>query len=145
MPSPTNDKLLEEKRQHYSSLLEENDETLFGHGACHIFALELNRRYGYPLRICQRDNGRVPHAFCLRHGKPFDVRAGKKPRYFFEDYGGTPRDTTAVELEAMFSGENWNGLKFGLGGEESFLKEAMRRARNLARRRQYTPGTSPNQ
>ena len=131
---------ISEKIAHFTYLLTEDDHALFGHGGCHVFALELNRRYGYPLMLMEKSDGRISHVYCLRHDTPFDIRAGQEPiRYFFECFEGTSRATTASEIESMFSGEYWDGVKYGLWGEPGFLEVARARAASCAQKQCYAP------
>jgi len=131
---------IENKRSHIEDLWDFDDATFFTAGACHVFALELHRRYGYPLWLVEKGNGRISHVYCLRDGHPFDAKAGKEnPRYFFLNFEGKKRETTAAEVESFFTGENWDGVKYGLWGEPSFVKKASERARRLIEDAQFAP------
>jgi hypothetical protein len=134
---------IQSKRVLQESLLEDpNEECLFGHGACHVFALALHRRYGYPLELRENENGKISHVYCLRNSECLDIRGlGVTKAHFFECYPGTSRSVRRDELESMFLGENWDGRKYGLWGEEPWLTKAMQRAeRCLDRAEKSTEG-----
>jgi len=131
---------VQNKRAQMDDVSKENDITYFGAGACHIFALELHRRYSYPLRLIEQESGRISHVYCVRRGQPFDVRAGKEdPRYFFLNYCGKLRDITENELVLLFTGDNWNGVKYGLWGDPDFVIKATERAKRCAANPEYAP------
>jgi len=123
----------------YAELLAGDDiVALFCAGGCHAFALELNARYGYPLRVFERATGGIAHVFCLRDGVELDVRGRISKKIFFERFFNhapddpTPRDITRDELLAMVPGTNWqlpNRGKFGLWDEPSFFAGARARAK----------------
>jgi hypothetical protein len=46
------------------SLLGEPDAVLFLHGACHVFALELNGKFNYTIEVLLRSDGGADHAYC---------------------------------------------------------------------------------
>jgi len=116
------------KRALQERLLGDSDQNLFGHGGCHVFALALHRRYGYPLEFREDENGKVSHVYCLRNGEGLDIRGTDLAKvYFFECYPGTSESVTAGDLESMFSGENWDGWRNGLWGEPQWLTKAFQR------------------
>jgi hypothetical protein len=59
----------------YKTLLQNGAESLFLNGGCHVFALALHQRFGYPL-VCVRDSSSnsVPHAYCRSAEYAVDVR-----------------------------------------------------------------------
>jgi len=126
------------RRARYADLLAGDDiEALFCGGGCHAFAIELNARYGYPLRVFERETGGIAHVFCLREGVEIDVRGRITKQLFFERFFNgteelTQRNITHDELLAMVPGTNWqlaNRGKHGLWDEPSFLEGARTRAR----------------
>jgi hypothetical protein len=126
-------------RQYFEYLEQQDNGTFFAAGACHIFALELHRRYGYPLYLVEKERGQVTHVYCIRRGRPFDVRTDiVNPRYFFECYPGEPRKVTEDELLSLFTGNNWN-RKYGLWGEPSFVTRAIERAKQMIEIPAYAP------
>ena len=42
---------------HFAQMLTEPDETLFSHGACHVFAQVLQEHFGYQLVVMRRLQG----------------------------------------------------------------------------------------
>jgi hypothetical protein len=135
---------VEEKRKFKELLWKESDEIFFSAGMCHVFAIAMHRRYGYPLKVMQKSDGRISHAYCERNGQPFDVRGDKITlRRFFENFSGRTREITEDELEYLFSGENWNGDVYGLWGEEPFLAQSFDRAETCLDSGKYGPVPQP--
>jgi hypothetical protein len=61
-----------EERAERLLLMEPDD--LFNHGGCHIFAIALNRRFGYPLLLIQSNSGDHRHVCCTpEQGEILDV------------------------------------------------------------------------
>ena len=91
-------------RAHVQALFEEGDfETLFTHGACHIFALELHALYEYPLVACRRNDGGISHCFAMRGDKGIDAKGPiERPRFREEFEFSMRRPIAPVELAQYF-------------------------------------------
>lgn len=69
-----------------ASFLGESDETLFTHGACHIFAAKLHELFGYPLRACRDSSDGIAHCYAVRDGEGIDAIGPIDRAYFREDF-----------------------------------------------------------
>src|SRR5437016_6065552 len=53
---------------HFAKMLDEDDVTLFLHGACHVFVLALHQRFGYPMFLLRDlgtlDQKSAAHVYC---------------------------------------------------------------------------------
>jgi hypothetical protein len=67
-------------------LEEECDETLFTHGACHIFAAKLHELFGYSLKACRDKRNGIAHCYLVRDGKGIDAKESIDRPDFCEDF-----------------------------------------------------------
>jgi len=126
------------KRALLDHLWHEDDLAFFGGGACHIFALELHRKYQYPLWLVENEDGQISHVYCIRKGQPFDVTAGRENlSYPCHRYPGTSRATTEEALLALFTGDNRDGSRYGLWGDPEFITRATERAKRCVESPKY--------
>ena len=131
---------VQNKRGQIGALWHGTDPEFFGGGACHIFALELYRKYRYPLWLVENEHGQISHVYCIRRGQPFDVTAGRENlSYPCHRYPGTPRSTTEEELISLFTGDNLDAWRYGLWGDPDFVAKATERAKRCIENPEYAP------
>jgi hypothetical protein len=67
-------------------LLENPNETLFTHGACHIFAAKLQELFGYSLKACRDKNNEIIHCYAIRDGEGINAKGSIARKYFHEAF-----------------------------------------------------------
>src|SRR6266568_254559 len=75
----------------YQPLLHGDPIDLFAEGGCHVFAIALQERFGYPLRLLRKDeDGSVSHVYCYCGVEPcyaVDVLGHTEERARLWDFG----------------------------------------------------------
>jgi hypothetical protein len=121
---------LEEQIQLHNKLLTLDDVCLFTKGGCHVFALALYERFGYPIRvILGHSNDGIAHIYCQFAGPPnFAVDViGFTPEddRMWKDFGGlSTRLINRTELLDLFKPLS----EHGMCGEDWFVRPARQRA-----------------
>lgn len=84
-------------------LLEEDDEALLTHGACHIFAAKLHELFGYPLQACRNKKNGIAHCYAIRDGEGIDAKGSIDRPDFREEFTFERReDITSSQLLDYF-------------------------------------------
>jgi hypothetical protein len=120
---------------YYESQLKEDDVTLFLRGACHVFALALRSRFGYPLVILlnlstKPPNG-VSHVYCRYDKSEIVDVIGITPESNLSKAEGveSPKyrsvEISGLQLEPYFTVDPGGGLY----ADPEFLKAAEIRAK----------------
>jgi hypothetical protein len=128
MPTPP----VQTKMDHILRLLDSRDPRVFAEGGCHIFAMALQRRFGYRAYGLRKQNHRLSHVYCLGKSNAVDAK-GKRPEdellFDWQDYeGGFSRMfSLARRIELDFDNlreEHWQ--THGLLSEPLFVDSGLR-------------------
>jgi hypothetical protein len=121
---------------HFAQMLTEPDETLFSHGACHVFAQVLQEHFGYQLVVLRRLRGGangIAHAYCRftgNHNLSVDVVGISLEHQALRELGWEdsrvyrPTAVSAIELTTYFTTSEGKGFY----AETDFLRTARERA-----------------
>lgn len=112
-------------------MLKEKDDTLFLHGACHVFALALHEHFGYSLfRLATEDPKDTPHIYCRfddAHSVDVVGIASEQTALTELGFSGRPTETSERELKERFTTSNGGGLY----ADPEFFDVAQKRAQAL--------------
>jgi hypothetical protein len=67
-------------------LLQQDDQTLFTRGACHIFVAKLHELFRYSLKACRDKNNGIAHCYAIRDGQGIDAKGSIDRRDFREEF-----------------------------------------------------------
>jgi hypothetical protein len=116
------------------ALLKEKDDTLFLHGACHVFALSLQDHFGYSLiYLATKDPKATPHVYCRFDGlhsvDVVGIESEEKAlaQLEFSQFDCRPIEVARKELEARFTISDGGGLH----ADPEFFKAGEKRAQVL--------------
>lgn len=121
---------LQKRIVQHEELLTFDDVGLFTKGGCHVFALALHEKFGYPIRVIPgQSEGRLAHIYCQFAGPPaFAVDViGFTPESFrvWDDFSGlSSHFIDRTDLLNLFKPLSESGMC----GEDWFVHAARQRA-----------------
>ena len=115
-------------------MLKEKDDTLFLHGACHVFALALHEHFGYSLfllhDLATGHPKNATHVYCRfddAHSVDVVGIASEQTALTELGFSGRPTETSERELKERFTTSNGGGLY----ADPEFFDVAQKRAQAL--------------